>query len=74
MELGALMPYDGESFFEASLGEPMSCIIGTFHAMYHTSPGSYEHRMGIVEGGKLGLPKQLQTPIPYRPQRPLARR
>ena len=28
MELGALMPYDGESFFEASLGEPMSCIIG----------------------------------------------
>ena len=23
--------------------------------MYHTSPGSYEHRMGIVEGGKLAL-------------------
>ena len=31
----------------------MSCIIGTFHAMYHTKTGSYEHQMGIVEGGKM---------------------
>ena len=28
MELGCLMPYEGDSFFEASLGEPLSCIIG----------------------------------------------
>ena len=33
----------------------MSCIIGTFHAMYHTKPGSYEHQMGIVEGGKMAM-------------------
>ena len=33
----------------------MSCIIGTFHGIYHTSLGSYEHRMGIVPGGKLAL-------------------
>ena len=37
MELGALMPYEGDSFFEASLGEPMSCIIGGYHANYHTN-------------------------------------
>jgi len=34
MELGCLMNYDGDSFFEASLGEPMSCIIGGYHANY----------------------------------------
>lgn len=28
MELGCLLHYDGESYFEASLGEPMSCIVG----------------------------------------------
>ena len=33
----------------------MSCIVGTFHAMYHTTPGSYEHKMGIVEGGKMAM-------------------
>jgi threonine dehydrogenase-like Zn-dependent dehydrogenase len=33
----------------------MSCIIGTFHGIYHTSLGSYEHRMGIAPGGKLAL-------------------
>lgn len=35
--------------------EPMSCIIGTFHAMYHTRDGEYVHDMGIVEGGKMAL-------------------
>jgi threonine dehydrogenase-like Zn-dependent dehydrogenase len=33
----------------------MSCIIGTFHAMYHTRDGEYVHDMGIVEGGKMAL-------------------
>ena len=33
----------------------MSCIIGSFHANYHTTMGSYEHKMGIVEGGKLAI-------------------
>ena len=33
----------------------MSCVIGTFHAMYHTTAGCYEHKMGIVEGGKMAL-------------------
>jgi len=55
MELGCLLKYDGESYYEASLAEPMSCIIGSFHANYHTTMGSYEHKMGIVEGGKLAI-------------------
>lgn len=50
-----LLPYNSETYFYGSLAEPMSCIIGTFHAMYHTSPGSYEHSMGIKEGGKMAL-------------------
>ncbi len=55
MELGFLLKYEGEGFYEASLAEPMSCIIGGFHANYHTETGKYVHHMGIVEGGKMAL-------------------
>ncbi len=55
MELGCLLPYEGEAFFYGSLAEPMSCIVGTFHANYHTTQGSYTHSMGIVEGGNMAL-------------------
>ena len=51
MELGCLLPYAGESFFEGSLAEPMSCIIGAFHASYHTQNGVYTHQMDIKQGG-----------------------
>lgn len=53
MELGALMPYGGDSFFEASLGEPMSCIIGAYHANYHTNKHNYEHAMGTKKDGNI---------------------
>ena len=36
MEMGCLLPYESDSFFGGSLTEPLSCVIGTFHAMYHT--------------------------------------
>ncbi len=55
MELNCLLNYSGASYYEASLAEPMSCIIGAYHAMYHTSMTDYEHRMGIVSGGKLSI-------------------
>jgi L-sorbose 1-phosphate reductase len=55
MELGCLLGYEADTYYEASLAEPMSCIIGAFHANYHTSMGSYVHKMGIVEGGKLAI-------------------
>ena len=55
MERGCLLPYKGDAFYFGSLGEPMSCIVGGFHVNYHTTPGSYEHQMGIVEGGNMAL-------------------
>lgn len=55
MEAGCLLPYDGEAFFPASLSEPMSCIIGAFHASYHVRPGTYTHEMGIRQGGNLAI-------------------
>jgi threonine dehydrogenase-like Zn-dependent dehydrogenase len=53
MELGCLLHYDGESYFDASLGEPMSCIIGGYHANYHTNKQNYEHQMGVKPGGNV---------------------
>ena len=53
--MDCLLPYNSDTYFYGSLAEPMSCVIGTFHAMYHTKPGAYEHEMGIVEGGKMCL-------------------
>jgi threonine dehydrogenase-like Zn-dependent dehydrogenase len=55
MEMGCLLPYKADAFFMGSLSEPMSCIVGAYHAQYHTKPGSYEHSMGIVPGGSLAL-------------------
>lgn len=55
MEMNCLLPYEGDGFFKASLSEPMSCIVGAAHAQYHTTMGSYEHRMGIVEGGRCAI-------------------
>lgn len=53
MELGCLLPYNGESYFEASLGEPMSCVIGGYHANYHTNKQNYHHDMGTKQGGNI---------------------
>ena len=55
MEADCLLPYDGEAFFPASLSEPMSCIVGAFHASYHIAPGTYNHKMGIREGGIMAI-------------------
>lgn len=55
MEADCLLPYEGEAFFPASLSEPMSCIIGAFHASYHIPPGTYVHEMGIRKGGKMAI-------------------
>lgn len=53
MELGCLLHYDGDSYFEASLGEPMSCVIGGYHANYHTNKQNYDHSMGTKEDGNV---------------------
>jgi threonine dehydrogenase-like Zn-dependent dehydrogenase len=55
MEMNCLLDYKADNFFMGSLAEPVSCIIGAFHAQYHTRNGSYVHSMGIVEGGSMAL-------------------
>ncbi|TQI80629.1 threonine dehydrogenase-like Zn-dependent dehydrogenase [Serratia fonticola] len=55
VELGCVLPYEGSYFAAASLAEPMCCIIGAYHANYHTTPYVYEHRMGIKPGGNVAL-------------------
>ena len=55
MEMGCLLHYSGESYFGGSLTEPLSCVAGTFHAMYHVTRGKYEHDMGIREGGRMAI-------------------
>jgi len=55
MEHDCLLPYHGEGFYPASLAEPLSCVIGAMHANYHITPGSYVHKMEIVDGGKMAI-------------------
>jgi threonine dehydrogenase-like Zn-dependent dehydrogenase len=55
MEKSCLLAYNGEGYYPASLAEPLSCVIGAMHANYHTTPGSYEHKMDIVDGGKMAI-------------------
>ncbi len=55
MECNCLLPYKGDAFFYGSLSEPVSCIIGGYHANYHTTNGSYVHDMGIREGGNIAI-------------------
>lgn len=55
MEMDCLLEYNGPGYFPASLSEPMSCIIGAYHANYHTRPGVYQHDMDIKEGGHMAI-------------------
>lgn len=53
MNQDCLIPYHGETYFEGSLIEPLSCVIGAFEANYHLKTGTYEHEMGIKADGNL---------------------
>lgn len=55
MEMNCLLNYNGEAYFYGSLAEPMSCIVGAFHANYHTTAGLYIHEMGIKKGGNMAI-------------------
>ncbi|MDD2533277.1 MAG: zinc-binding dehydrogenase [Eubacteriales bacterium] len=55
MKYGCLLKYQSDAYYFGSLAEPVSCIVGGFHVNYHTTPGSYEHTMGIIEGGNMAL-------------------
>ncbi len=53
MEMNCLLHYDGENYFEASLGEPMSCIVGGYYGNYHTNKTNHDHTIGVKEGGSV---------------------
>ncbi len=55
MESDCLIPYEGESYFKASLAEPMSCIIAGYHENYHSIYENHTHEMGIKEGGAVAI-------------------
>jgi threonine dehydrogenase-like Zn-dependent dehydrogenase len=55
IEQGCVLSYDADYFANGSLAEPMSCIIGAFHASFHTERLVWEHSMGIRAGGTLAL-------------------
>ena len=55
LEQDCLLAYEGPGFYPASLAEPLSCVIGAMHANYHTTPGSYVHKMEIADGGKMAI-------------------
>ncbi len=55
MEMECLLEYKGPGYFPASLSEPLSCVIGAFHANYHQETGSYIHKMDIIEGGNMAI-------------------
>jgi len=54
MEAGCLLPFDGD-FFRGALAEPVSCVVGAFHASFHGKYGSYVHEMGTKPGGKCAM-------------------
>ncbi|MGI6168871.1 MAG: alcohol dehydrogenase catalytic domain-containing protein [Christensenellales bacterium] len=51
---GCLLTFEGPYYF-GSLAEPLSCIIGAFHAQYHRRRGTYAHEMGIKSGGAAAI-------------------
>lgn len=55
IEQDCLLKYNAPEFFYGSLAEPLSCIIGAFHAQYHTHQGVYVHDMDIKEGGCMAI-------------------
>lgn len=55
MEMGCLLPYDGDAAFTCSLAEPISCIVAGLRANYHNVPTAHTHVQGIVDGGNMLL-------------------
>lgn len=56
MENGSLLHYNGKTYFEGSLIEPLSCVIGAFNANYHLEKMySHKHVMGIKENGNMTI-------------------
>lgn len=55
MEMGCLFKYEGENYYEASLTEPVSCVIAAYRANFHTENNEHAHIMGIKKQGAVAL-------------------
>ncbi|WP_275443124.1 zinc-binding dehydrogenase [Petralouisia muris] len=56
IEKGCLLPYQGDSFFEGALVEPLSCVIAGFKANFHLrDKNDYDHAMGVKERGAMAI-------------------
>lgn len=55
MRKGFLLKYNGDSFFKASLAEPISCLIAALNASYHLGEDNKTHEMGIRSGGNMAI-------------------
>ena len=55
MEMGCLLPYDGDAYFKCSLAEPISCIVSGFRTNYHNAFCSHDLEVGIVDKGTMLL-------------------
>ena len=53
IEADCLWTFNGDSYFDASLAEPMCCVISAYHSNYHTVPGCYDHIMGTKKDGNI---------------------
>lgn len=53
IEADCLWTFEGDSYFAASVAEPMCCIISGYHTNFHTVPGCYDHIMGTKENGNV---------------------
>jgi len=55
LERGCLLPYEGESYYEGSLTEPIGCVLRAFKGLYHTDYTNYVRTDGAKRGGKLAI-------------------
>jgi threonine dehydrogenase-like Zn-dependent dehydrogenase len=55
LEMDCVIPCYGDSFYKASLAEPLACIIGAFKEQFHYEYDQYDHEMGIKENGNLAI-------------------
>ena len=55
MEMGCLLPYEGDAFFKCSLAEPISCVLAGLRANYHNEQAAHAHVQGIRDGGAMLL-------------------
>lgn len=53
MEENCLIPFSGDSYFEGALTEPLSCVMGAYHANYHQKKNTHYHEYGIKKDGNV---------------------